>query len=58
MADALPRATRCWARAKLNGLDLELYLQHIFVRIADHPIQRLYEFLPRNVIGSRPIDRS
>ena len=35
--------------AKLNGLDPEIYLQHIFERIADHPIKRISELLPWNV---------
>ena len=34
--------------AKLNGLDPELYLQHVLERVADHPINRIHELLPWN----------
>jgi len=35
--------------AKLNGLDPEIYLQHMLERIADHPISRINDLLPWNV---------
>jgi len=34
---------------KLNGIDPEAYLNHVFERIADHPINRIDELLPWNV---------
>lgn len=34
---------------KLNGIDPEAYLRHVFERIADHPINRIQELLPWNV---------
>ena len=35
--------------AKLNGLDPEIYLQHVLERIADHPISKINDLLPWNV---------
>ena len=35
--------------AKLNGLDPEIYLQHVLTRIADHPVSRIDDLLPWNV---------
>ncbi len=35
--------------AKLNGLDPEIYLQHVLARIADHPISRISDLLPWNL---------
>ncbi len=35
--------------AKLNGLDPELYLRQVLTRIADHPINRIDQFLPWNI---------
>jgi hypothetical protein len=40
--------------AKLNGLDPELYLRHILQRVADHPINRIEEFLPWNFASILP----
>ena len=37
--------------AKLNGLDPEAYLHQGLSRIADHPITRIEELLPWNIIS-------
>jgi transposase len=40
--------------AKLNGLDPEDYLRHAIQHIADHPVNRIAELLPRNLADIRP----
>jgi transposase len=40
--------------AKLNGLDPEAYLRYVLQHIADHPITRIQELLPWNIVRSVP----
>ncbi len=44
--------------AKLNGLDPEIYLQHVLGRIADHPISKINDLLPWNVTIESANDQS
>jgi hypothetical protein len=40
--------------AQLNGIDPETYLRNVLSRIAQHPINRIEELLPWNVVASIP----
>jgi transposase len=46
------------ATAKLNGLDPALYLRTILAQIPDHPINRIQELLPWNIVASLNSDSS
>jgi hypothetical protein len=34
--------------ARLNGIDPEAWLRHVLTHIADHPVNRVDDFLPWN----------
>jgi len=40
--------------AKLNGINPEAYLRYVLEHIADHPITRIKELLPWNIVTSVP----
>jgi transposase len=40
--------------AKLNGLNPEAYLRYVLEHIADHPITRIQELLPWNIVPNVP----
>jgi transposase len=44
------------ATAKLNGLDPEFYLRNVLNRIPEHPINRIQDLLPWNIVASLQTD--
>jgi transposase len=46
------------ATAKLNGLDPALYLRTILAQIPDHPINRIQQLLPWNIVEPLNFDSS
>ena len=39
--------------AKLNGIDPETYLSAVLRRVADHPVNRVADLLPWNLLPAR-----
>jgi hypothetical protein len=53
-ADSGERAAAIYSligTAKLNGVDPEAWLRHVLANIADHPANRVDEFLPWHCAG-------
>jgi transposase len=46
------------ATAKLNGLDPALYFRTILAQIPEHPINRIQQLLPWNILASLNSDSS
>ena len=40
--------------AQLNGLNVEAYLRQVLERLPDHPVNRIDELLPWNLLAEQP----